>query len=199
MTMKPSKDEIDLFLEHGISFESRIILIGSPDNSDEEIHSVTFHTASSIIKGILLLEQASSDPITIFLSTFGGDFYSALAIYDVIVACRCKVIIKGIGTVQSAGAIIMQAASEGCRLLYPETTVMIHDGEDGYHGHPRDLERWADQSKFLRNRVYQIFAARCNEKVDFFRKKHERDWILTASKAVEYNIADAIVETNFDE
>lgn len=202
---KINKDNVDKFFDYNVHFEARIIQIGTPDASTAEdgSHSVTFHTASDIIKSIMMLEGASAAPITINLMTYGGDLYGGLAIYDVIRACRCEVTIRGIGAIMSAGAIIMQAASPGCRLLYPNAQVMLHDGEDGYHGHPRDFEKWADHSKKMRTRVYQIFAETCGDenlrshKADFWRKKMTNDWILDADEAIKWGVADEICTRNF--
>jgi len=200
---KINKDNIDRFFENGVHFETRIIHIGRPDETEESGHNISFHTASEVIKAITMLEGASTAPITINLMSYGGDVYAALAIYDIITACRCEVSIKGMGAIMSGGAIIMQAAAEGNRFIYPNAHMMLHDGEDGFHGHARDFERWADHGKKMRTQVYKIFADKCGEtssgshKANWWRKRMDRDWILTAEEAVNYNIVDEIIKRNF--
>lgn len=202
---KINKDNVDKFFDYNMHFESRIIHIGTPDvDSEDGGHQISFHTASEVIKSIMMLEGASTAPISVNLMSYGGNFDAALAIYDVLTACRCEIIVRGIGVIMSGGAIIMQAASKGNRLLYPNAQVMLHDGEDGYQGHPRDFERWAEHGKKMRTVVYNLFADRCgtdelkNYKADYWRKKMDRDWILTAEEAVDLNIADEICTKNFN-
>jgi len=195
MSGKSSFDDYEFFFEQNVHFGSRTIMIGTPYSYSDEDHNVNFHVASNVIKGLHLLCLNSNEPITIKLNTFGGCWNSSLAIYDAIREARlqCRVIIKGMGAVMSAGPFILQAATPGYREVYPNTSLMLHDGGNGFEGNARDFEKWADWSAFQRNQSYKMLSDAAGEKTDFWRKKLVNDYIFTAEKALELNLVDTII------
>lgn len=106
------------------------------------------------------------------------------------------------GIIASAGVVILQGASEGNRLLYPNTQLLLHVGEDGFSGHPKNLERSAEQSKKMRMLMYDIMRENCgdkslnNEKRAYWDRKLDFDWWINAEQAVELGIADGIIDNN---
>ena len=72
----------------------------------------------------------SLKPITVVLNTGGGDFYQALAIFDLLksVAKRVPVYIIAEGHVMSSGITILQAGTK--RYIRPNCKLMVHYGED---------------------------------------------------------------------
>lgn len=192
-------DHFGDFFSNNINIESRIIYIGAP--SDESSHEISFKTSSEIIKSLILLSNISSDQITVILSTYGGDFYATMAIYDAMKMSTCPIKVIGIGGVFSGGSIILQGADAGLRYLTENTTLMLHDGSDNPgDNHVRDIERWADYGKKMRTRMYNIFASNCSltdkkfKKADFWRKKLDHDWIMDADEAISWGLADKICD-----
>lgn len=189
---KISKDYITHFFEHEFNYETRTLCIGAPSSfASEGQAEIDARVASNIIKGLHILEHVNTNPIKIYLNSVGGEVYHALAIYDAIRSCTSHVTIRGMGQVMSAGAIILQASES--RLLSPNATVMLHDGQDGYEGHPRDFERWAEWSKHMRSRIYEIFAERSGKEPSYWRRKMDHDMILTSDQAVAEGLADSVV------
>lgn len=72
------------------------------------------------------------DDITVLISTYGGSFYEALAIYDLLDLHPHNVTTIAVGPCMSAGAIILQAGK--IRAMTPNAQIMVHYGENGSAG-----------------------------------------------------------------
>lgn len=75
-----------------------------------------------------LIHLKMSKEITIVLNTFGGDFYQALAIYDLLRFSQSHIKVLCVGPVMSAGIIILMAAHD--RVGLPNSQLMIHYGKE---------------------------------------------------------------------
>jgi len=189
----------DSFYTSGLDMDRRLIYLGSVQNPHEEESGVDFAMAEVAIRGLFTLDAAAPDgdrPITIIMNNPGGNVYHGLAIYDAIRSCKNHTTIMAYGHAMSMGAIILQAADE--RILAPHTTLLVHDGSDGFIGHPEDLSRRAKESERLRKVVDKILLARIQESKPKFtqkqlRKLSEFDTYLDANQAVELGLADGII------
>ena len=183
-------DAVELFLERGLHIPTRTIYLGDselPDGSAEIGH----RTSADLLRGLHVLSHISAElPVTIYLNSGGGDLYHALAIYDAIRRCQFPVFIVGTGHVMSAATLILQAADR--RLLTPTCHVMVHDGETGYTGHPRDFERWARHGQQMRQLMYKILAEKSGKTAAFWDKHLSGDRIYTAEEAVSLGLADSL-------
>lgn len=190
-----NKDGIDRFLEYDIWLEGRVLFIGaqmalaaSDDYSVDEISP--FHT-ERLIKGLALLETKPEEPIKIYLNSPGGDLYQGLAIYDAIKRSPCFIEIIATGQCMSAASIILQAADK--RILTKSCTVMIHDGQDAISGHPSDVKRWADFGQQINKLMYEAYAEKSKKPVSYWKKKCEKDYILTSEQALNEGLADEVI------
>ena len=106
----------DNWLFYGVDPESRTVMI------DEEIDG---HSIGLALRGIrsLVMNDAESQ-ITLIVSTYGGDLYSAYGLYDYLRTLQCPIQTIGIGQVMSAGTLLFLAGDE--RIALPHTTFMIH-------------------------------------------------------------------------
>jgi ATP-dependent protease ClpP protease subunit len=89
------------------------------------------------------------------------------------------------------GAIILQAADH--RQAYPNAEIMLHDGETGYSGHARDLERYAKENARNRERMYRLLAKRSGQPAAHFRRKLAFDWFLTPKEALKEGLLDEVL------
>jgi len=180
---KLPKESIDRFFEHGVHVESRTIVLRENDGMDQD-------TAADIIKAFRLLSDGDK-PIKLLISSFGGCWFSGLAIYDTIKACPCQVEAYALGPCMSMGSVILQAAD--VRVAYPNAVLMIHDGtEDIRDALPQSFINWADYAKKSRDLMYSIYAERSGRPKSFWRKKCANDTILTAAEAKEWGLVDSI-------
>ena len=193
MSHKFTRDDLEKFHDYEIFVPTRTIYLGS-QKTDDDCSGGESGTdalmAEKFIKNMHFLEQVSGEPITVVMNNLGGLWWHGMAIYDTIKNSRCHVILQARGCAMSMGSIIMQAADE--RVLTPETTVMVHDGYEGFFGTPKSFEAWARESQRCRKRMYEIYAERSGRPVSFWEKKCGSDFILTAAQAVEMGLADRV-------
>lgn len=184
------RDSIDRFFDNDFHLETRTIFISDQEDGD----GVDTAMAEKVIKSLHLLSNHSHAPIRMILNSKGGNWYDGMACYDAIRACPCPVIIEVIGSCMSMATIILQAGDE--RLVYPNATFMVHDGSDSFLGEAKSFESWGEESKRLRNRMYEIYAKATKKPAIFWKKKCAVDFILTAEQAVELGLADRILNEN---
>ena len=87
-------------------------------------------TARSCIERLRELANDGTRPITLYINSAGGNVTDGLAIHDSvrhIVSRGIEVTIVVQGMAYSMGSIVLQAASEGRRLAFPHSWIMIHE------------------------------------------------------------------------
>ena len=189
------KIELDELLAYGVDLKNRRIYFGSPlDGINDE--SIGDFTQASVELAVRALHKLSSDasgkPIELYVNSYGGSPYDMLRLYDEILACPCQVKFIGSGVVMSAATWIMAACDE--RLLHPNTTVMVHDGSDGFEGKHTDAQIQAAEMRRLQDLLYDIYASNSRMPREFWQDVCQRDLYLTAQEAVMLGLADKIVE-----
>lgn len=111
-------------------------------------------SASQLIN---LIETTDAPNIMVTISSFGGDLYTSLAIYNALRSRmpETNVITIGNGIVSSGAAIIFMAGEQ--RLAYGHTTFMVHGPQyDGYMtGSTKNFET---DAKFI-NSMYRNFIS----------------------------------------
>lgn len=192
-------EDIDAYFGTGVSLPSNSLYMGSIDvvgKSDEE-SGTDFRMAERVLKGLDVLQNNSTEPITIYMNNVGGDEYHGLAIYDAIQTCRNKVIIKVFGQASSMGSIILQAASK--RILAPHSVVMVHMGDLSASIDQRDIEAHTKEWKRINELVYDIYLSRMREKNSRYSINQLRDLLstdrhLSPQEAVELGLADEVLK-----
>lgn len=180
-------DHLANWFEYGVDYRRRMVRIS------DDIDEVSVDYA---ISGLLALDASPGD-ILVRLSTYGGDWWPGMALYDAIKALNSHVTIVGTGYVMSMGTVILQAADT--RLLTPNTDLMIHYGYDGFEGSALDMKRYAKKGEQLDRLMEAIYFARIKEKHPNFtredlKKLLSNDTYLTAKEAVALGLADGVEE-----
>jgi hypothetical protein len=99
------------------------------------------------------------------------------------------------GMAYSMGSIVLQAASEGKRLSFPHSWIMIHEpakwaGWQSTTAAAQHLERL----KQMQDQIYRILSSRSGKPLRQIIKDTKRnDFYLDAAKALEYGLIDSIV------
>lgn len=88
--------------------------------------------SSNEICEAIIAAGAVGDDITFLISTYGGEFYAALAIYDLLKLHKHNVTTIAVGPCMSAGAVILQAGKH--RAMTKHAQIMVHYGESGQAG-----------------------------------------------------------------
>jgi ATP-dependent Clp protease protease subunit len=155
-------------------------------------------TARSCIERLRELANDNNRPITLFINSAGGNVTDGLAIHDAI----RHIISKGIevtiivqGMAYSMGSIVLQAASDGRRLTFPHSWIMIHEpakwaGWQSTTAAAQHLERL----KQMQDQIYNILSSRSGKPLrQIIRDTKRTDFYLDAQKALEYGLVDAVV------
>jgi ATP-dependent Clp protease, protease subunit len=156
-------------------------------------------TARAVIERARELANDSSRPMTLYINSAGGNVTDGLAIHDAIreiVSRGIEVTIVVQGMAYSMGSVVLQAASEGRRLSYPHSWIMIHEPAKwaGWQSTSAAAQH-LDRLKQMQSQIYQILAARSDKPLQkIIRDTKRTDFYLDATKALEYGLIDGIVE-----
>jgi ATP-dependent Clp protease, protease subunit len=166
----------------------RIVFIG--DSIDDQI-------ANLVVAQLLHLESDDPDKdISLYVNSPGGVVYAGLAIYDTMQYVAPDVQTIGFGTAMSMGALLLTGGAKGKRLVLPNARMLIHQPTGGFQGQSTDIEIHAKETLALRRRLDEIYAHHTGQTVEQVHADMERDRYLTAEEAVEYGLADRVVESH---
>ncbi|MBR0536490.1 MAG: ATP-dependent Clp endopeptidase proteolytic subunit ClpP [Clostridia bacterium] len=152
-------------------------------------------TASLVVAQLLYLE--SQDPekdISFYINSPGGSVSAGLAIYDTMQYIKCDVSTICMGMAASMGAFLFAAGTKGKRYILPNAEVMIHQPLGGTQGQATEILIAADHIKRTKDRLNKILADNTGKTVEEIFADTERDNWLTAEQAVEYGLADKVIE-----
>jgi len=168
--------------------KDRIIFLGGP--IDDAVANV-------VIAQLLFLsnEDAKAD-ISFYVNSPGGSISAGLAIYDTMQFIRCDVATYSIGLSASMGAVLLAGGTKDKRFLLPNSRVLLHQPLIGgvLEGAATDLSIEAAEIIRLRERLYQIIASHTSQPPEQIEKDCDRNKWLDAAQALEYGLADKILE-----
>jgi len=188
------KSDLTDSLIYGVDLKARRIYFGRfPDDGEEDLGDFGQVSVELAVRALHKMSlEAPGKPIEVHMNSYGGDPYAMLRLYDEILSCPCQIKFYGGGVIMSAATWIMVACDE--RYLYPHTTVMVHDGSDGFDGKHTDAQIQAGEMKRLQDVLYDIYVANTRMPKEFWQDVCQRDLYLSASEAVSMGMADKIIE-----
>ena len=163
--------------------------------------------ANSVIAQLLFLESEDPDKdILLYINSPGGQVSAGLGIYDTMQFIKCDVSTVVIGQSCSMGSFLSQAGTAGKRIVLPESRTMIHRVSSGTRGTSgsvyvqelqfEDAVRSMEESKKVNRRLTELYV-RHNTAGKTYEEMSETmkfDTFLTAAQAVEWGLADKVVE-----
>lgn len=190
------KEVIDLWYNQNVDVSSRVIYMGPLPNDNENpdtCWSISEYSISNIIKSLHLLMTLGKEAITIVGSTYGGNFYDAMALYDAISRTKNDIRIVMEGYCMSAGTIILQSAN--MRILSKNCRLLLHYGSDGFSGTAKDFENRGEESKACNTIMEDIYLKRIRQKHPKFKRADLQEYIkydkyISATEAVKLGLAD---------
>ncbi len=168
--------------------KDRIIFLGGP---------VTDATANVIIAQLLFLSNEDSRAdISLYINSPGGSVSAGLAIYDTMQFLRCDVATYSIGMSASMGAILLTGGTRGKRFVLPNTRVLLHQPliSGTLYASATDLAIEAEEILRIRKDLYRILAHHSGKDVNVIEADCDRNLWLSAKQALEYGLADSILE-----
>jgi ATP-dependent Clp protease, protease subunit len=148
-----------------------------------------------IIAQLLFLEAENPDrDIWLYINSPGGSITAGLAIYDALQYVKPQVATICIGQAASMAALLLAAGAEGKRYALPNSRVLIHQPlMYGLGGQASEIDIHARELMNLKKRLNQIMAHHTGQPIDKIDRDTDRDYILSAEKAVEYGIVDQVI------
>jgi len=168
--------------------KDRIIFLGGP---------IDDATANLIIAQMLFLsnEDAKKD-IHFYINSPGGAITAGLAIYDTMQFLRCEVATYCVGQAASMAAVLLAGGHAGKRFLLASNRVLLHQPliSGQLIGPATDLDIEAKEILRLRARLYDILANHTGQSTEKVEKDCDRNLWLDAAEAIEYGLADRILQ-----
>jgi len=155
-------------------------------------------TARACIERLREMAGENNRPITLYINSAGGNVTDGLALHDVIrhiISRGVEVTIIVQGMAYSMGSIVLQAASDGRRLAFPHSWIMIHEpakwaGWQSTTAAAQHLERL----KQMQDQIYRILSVRSGKPLRQIIKDTKRtDFYLDAESALGYGLIDQVV------
>ncbi len=158
---------------------------------------VTDEVANLIIAQFLFLsnEDSKSD-IHFYINSPGGSVSAGLAIYDTMKFIRCDVSTYCVGMAASMGAMLLLGGTADKRFVLPNSSVMLHQPliRGQITGPATDLKIEAEEMMRIRHRLYEIISSHTGKDIDTVAKDCDRNYWFNAEQAIEYGVADKILE-----
>ncbi len=167
---------------------------------------VNEHTSSLLVAQLLFLESQGNEDISLFINSPGGSVTAGLAIYDTMQFIRPNIATYVMGQACSMGSFLAQAGAPGKRFVLPESRTMIHrvsSGTPGTRGsvHVQELQfedakRSFEESQRINQRLTELYVKHntAGKTYEQLFEAMKFDTFLSAAEAVEYGLADKVME-----
>ena len=149
--------------------------------------------ANLIIAQMLFLEAENPEKdIYLYINSPGGVVTAGMAIYDTMQFIRPDVSTICLGQACSMGSLLLTAGTKGKRYCLPNARVMIHQPLGGFQGQASDIQIHAQEILQVKSRLNNILSMHTGQDISVIEKDTDRDNFMSAERAVEYGLVDAI-------
>ena len=168
---------------------------------------VNDYQADLLCAQLLFLEAENPDKdIHFYINSPGGAVTSGLAIYDTMQFIKPDVSTTVIGQACSMGSFLAQAGASGKRYVLPNSRTMVHRVSSGTRGtggsvYVQELEmedniRHFEESKNINKRLTELYVKHntAGKTFEDLSATMKVDTFLSAEQAVEYGLADMMIE-----
>ncbi|NJD76157.1 MAG: ATP-dependent Clp protease proteolytic subunit [Candidatus Methanoperedens sp.] len=150
--------------------------------------------AESVIAQLLYLEdKVFEGDIRIYINSPGGIISAGLAIYDTMRCMKCSIATICIGEATSMAAILLAAGTKGKRMAFPNARVMIHQPLGNVQGQAIEIDIQAKELDRVKKVLDNILVYHTGQPLEVIENDTNRDFFLTAEKAVEYGLIDKVI------
>ena len=158
---------------------------------------VNEHSASLIVAQLLFLEsEDSTKDILFYINSPGGVVTAGMCIYDTMQFIKPAVSTIVMGQACSMGSLLATAGAPGKRMILPNARHMIHQPSGGAGGQATDMEIQVNEILKMKKNLTQIYVNHNSKGKTFedLSRDMERDNFMSAQEAVDYGLADEIVQ-----
>lgn len=149
--------------------------------------------AVRFLKEMMYLNMESTNPVSVYINSPGGEVNSGFLMYDVIIGSRAPVQMFCTGKAYSMGAMLFACAKE--RYMLPNSELMLHQPllESRVGGNASSIRSISDsllETKEKMNRIFSRHTGKTKEEID---EATGYDHYFTPEEAVEFHLCDQIV------
>jgi ATP-dependent Clp protease protease subunit len=158
--------------------------------------SIDDDVSNLVIAQMLFLEAENPEKdISIYINSPGGSITAGLAIYDTMQYIKPDIATLCVGQAASMAAVLLAAGAPKKRSVLPNSRVLIHQPLlYGLQGQQTDIDIHAKDLLRMRESLDDILAEHTGQSKERIHADTERDLILSAADAVEYGLADQVME-----
>jgi len=152
-------------------------------------------SADLVVAQLLFLDgQDSEKDINLYINSPGGSVTAGLAIYDTMQYLKSNIQTICIGQAASMAALILAAGTDKKRFVLPSSRVIIHQPWGGAQGQARDIGIQSKEIVRLKKLTINYFSKHTGKDPEIIARDMERDFYMSAQDAVEYGVADSVLE-----
>ena len=168
--------------------KDRVVMLNGP---------VEDHMANLVVSQLLFLESENPDKdITLYINSPGGVITAGMSIYDTMQYIKPDVTTVVMGQACSMGSFLAQAGASGKRFVLPHSRTMIHQPSGGARGMQSDIEIQYKEITHMKKMLTDLYVKHNTKGKTYadFERDMDRDTFMTAQEAVDYGLADQIIE-----
>lgn len=177
MKKTPTK-VIDISLEYFVDIKNGIIPLVGEVNDD---------MYAKVSASLMAMSHLVNPPqvVTFVLHTYGGDLYTAFAIYDLIKMQDVRTRVLCNGPVMSAGTVILQAADE--RVMTPRSYLMYHFGRQ-----VAETQQCVAHFEEIISDVKKLYKESSDASAKVINTWFEKEMYYNAEQALKLGLVDRI-------
>lgn len=152
--------------------------------------------AERVIMELMWLQEASENPVTIYINSPGGEVNSGLAIYDALQDMKVPVNEVCTGLAASMASLLLAGGQKGRRFILPHSKVMIHEPylSGGVGGSAGSVQNTAEEMLRTQKTFHEIMARHTGRTPEEIAAASDHDHFMSAEEAIEFGICDRIAE-----
>lgn len=177
--------EMSSALEHGVDVQGRRIFLHGDVDSD---------SIAMAIRGMYLMADQSSEPITLFVASYGGDIDEAFALHDVTRTVPVEIHTVALGMCMSAAPFLVACGQPGHRYASENCEFMLHTASMEVEGTMSNVAGTAEAVRRRCERMDRLLAKYTNRPYRHWSKfsRASDDYYFTAQQALEWGLIDSI-------
>lgn len=162
------------------------------------VGAINWEVAIKIIQRLSFYrtQKENKEPITIYISSPGGECDAGFAIIDAIEELKkfgVEVHTVCCGSCSSMASVILASGSKGHRYAFPSSRIMIHQaGIELFGGKLKDIEIVHKELQIWTDNMNKIFKKQTGKNLDELKKMIEYDNYMSASEAKKLGLIDKI-------
>ena len=173
---------LDYSFEKGLDLQNRVIRL----TEDIEEHHFDWFDAA-----LTTLESLNRKRVTLRISSYGGDVYSALGIIGRMRKSKCLIDTEGYGKIMSAATAILAAGHKRSMSIYAE--FMHHESSYAVEGRHSQIQHEVKQSQILNEKWCKLMFDLTGVPKQFWMHRGVgKDFYMDANQCLKMNIVDEV-------